>query len=336
MPQMSLKELKEENEKEAQQAAEPAEEEVVEEPEVEEPEIEEPETEEPEPESEEEEGEPEPEPEVEPWMQADGDEPPPLSDSEAAKIRRKYKGKLQEEKAENEALRAEIEALKTKKPEIAAPEAKNKPKKADFENEEEFFEALADWKIENRDAQNQSKNVAEQQKAAQEAEQAAIGGEVDNHYLRAAKLAEKSGIKPENYQAADRRLRAAVEEKFPGGGDDVVDYLISTLGEGSEKVFYHLGVNQKRLSEFLETFDKGKGLRTAAFLGELNAELKAPSKRSTQAPDPGAQVQADSKSSASQSKLKKEYDEAHRSGNTAKAWKIKKQAKGLNVDTKNW
>lgn len=59
------------------------------------------------------------------------------------------------ERAEKLELKKEIEALKAKLPAVG------KPQKTDFETEEEFIEALTDWKIENKLNASQAKVVEE-------------------------------------------------------------------------------------------------------------------------------------------------------------------------------
>ena len=141
------------------------------------------------------------------------------------------------------------------------------------------------------------------------------------------KLAEKSGISADMYQSADRKVRQAIDSVFNGAGDDITDALIANLGEGSEKVMYSLGVNSTRLNELRSRLQSDpSGVKAAIYLGQLNAELKAPMKRKTTAPKPPPEVNGDAKASTSVRNLQKRYSEAQRTGNVQAAYNIKKEA----------
>lgn len=284
--------------------------------------------------------------EVEPWMQSEESadeekEEAKFTDSDAANIRRKFKAKLaakeEEKNAEIEKLKREVEALKTQKAVVASPQNKEKPRRDQFNDDDEFFEALTDYKISLLQDQGKSAQAAEERKRQIEREQAEVEAAVDAHYARAAKLAEKSGIKPESYQAADRKVREVVDSIFPQGGDAITDKLISLIGEGSEKVFYHLGVNPSKMAKFRESFMLDKtGLAASAYLGKLNAELSMPAKRQSVAPKPGADVQGDAAGKTSLRALSEQYKEALRKGDGQKAYNIKKKAREAGHDTKGW
>lgn len=279
---------------------------------------------------------------VEPWMESEEDaekEEAKFTDSDAANIRRKFKAKLQakeeEKNAEIEKLRQEVEALKQSKP--STQSSTNKPKRDDFSDDDQYFEALTDYKISLLQDQGKSAQAAEQKKRQIEQEKESVEKSVDAHYERAAKLAAKSGIKPESYQAADRKVREVVDSIFPQGGDAITDKLISLVGEGSEKVFYHLGVNPTKMQTFRAKFaEDNTGLAAAAYLGRLNAELTIPEKRQSRAPAPGAEVQGDNAGKTSLKALAEKYKEAVRKGDGQKSYNIKKEAKAAGYDTKGW
>jgi hypothetical protein len=303
------------------------------------------ETEAPEIESEEDGESVEPSGEPESWMKPeeeesdDDKEAVKFTDSDAANIRRKFKAKLQakeeEKNAEIEKLRQEVEALKKNK--APSHQVSQKPKRDDFDDDDLYFEALTDYKISLLQDQGKSQQAAEEKRRQAEREQAEVESAVDAHYERAAKLAAKSGIKPEVYQSADRRVREVVDAIFPQGGDLITDRLISLVGDGSEKVFYHLGVNPSKMQKFRETFDRDKtGLAAAAYLGRLNAELSLPAKRESSAPRPVSEVQGDASGNASIKALAEKYKDAVRKGDAQKAYNIKKDAKQAGYDTKGW
>ena len=272
------------------------------------------------------------------WMESDleEDDAPAISDTEAGKIRRKYKAQATKAKDEAQVLREENTRLKAQQGAPAAPQTPGEPKRDAFESDLLYLEARQDWKSEINEVKQQTAFAARNTKAAQDADAVAVGESVDNHYLRAEKLAGKSNITPEAYQAADQRVRNAIEVKFPGAGDLVIDKLIQKLGAGSERVFYHLGVNKVRLSKFVTSFGEDEGLSAAMFLATLNAELKAPAKRTSSAPAPGEDVRGDTHIKPGDKKAEEAYKKAVKSGETQKSWDLRRKAKKAGVDTKGW
>ena len=271
------------------------------------------------------------------WLETEEKEVKEVFDaSDVAAVRRKWKGKVQEKNAEIDELKTKIHELENKqiKP---SEHLKDRPKREDFEDDEKYFDALTDYKIKISREQDDSKSIVEQKKRAQQEKLQKVSQEVDKHYLRAAKLAEKSGITPEAYQAADLNVRKAVDSVFPEGGDSITDALISNLGEGSEKVLYNLGVNSTRRAKFTSLLtDDPSGLKAATYLGELKAQLSVPVKRTSAAPEPMDEIQGDKSGSASSRQLKEEYEKAHKAGNIQKAFDIKHKAKGMKIDTRDW
>jgi hypothetical protein len=263
------------------------------------------------------------------------EDPPAISDTEAGKIRRKYKAQATKAKEENKELEEENRLLKAR---LQSPGAQTvvEPKRDDFESDLLYLEARQDWRDDLRQTENRTAVTAHQTAQAQDAETVAVNESVDGHYERAAKLSGKSNITPEAYQAADQRVRNAVETRFPGAGDAMVDKLIQIVGSGSERVFYHLGVNKARLKIFIESFDKDQGLSAATYLGTLNAQLKTPTKRVSKAPDPGEEIRGDSKPKPGDKRAKQNYDKARKGTDPQKAYDIKKKAKAAGVDVKDW
>ena len=261
--------------------------------------------------------------------------------SKAGQIRRstarKYQGKLEKKDSEIAELKEKIEKLE-KGQSQPSQHLKDKPKREDFEDDDVYIEALTDYKIKIAREQDQSKTVAERQNEQKAARQREVNQAVDDHYIRATELAEKSGITPEAYQSADRNVREAVDSVFNEGGDAITDILIYNLGEGSEKVMYNLGVNAARRAKLAELLRQdSSGLKASAYLGELKAQLSLPPKRTTKAPDPMDDVKGDKAGSTLNSReLKKAYEKAHKEGDTQKAWDIKKKAKEQKVDTSSW
>lgn len=272
------------------------------------------------------------------WMATEEDSPDKelkFTDGDAGAIRKKYKGRVAEKDVEIDGLRQEIEALKKQKPAAAA--MKDKPKRDDFETDDEFLEALVDYREDIRDKKNQASNASAAQKQALDLRNKEVNKDVDNHYVRAHALATKSNITPETYHAADLRVRRALEELFPKDGDAICDTLISITGEGSEKVFYHLGVNPTKLDRFIELLRNDKnGMAASSYLGQLKAELAVPVKRTTKAPAPGEEIQGDKRVTVGNKNLLKQYKAAHKANEGQKAFNIKQKAKAAGVDVKSW
>jgi hypothetical protein len=150
-------------------------------------------------------------------------------------------------------------------------------------------------------------------------------------------LLKESGISPEVYQKTDRTLREAVEAIRPNQGDLTVDYMISVLGEGSEKVMYHLGVNKAARGEFIALLaeDPG-GLKASLYLGQKKAQLINTKKGISRAKAPPSDVQGDTSTSPNAVALKRKYDAAHKKNKGQAAYNIKKEAKKAGVDTSKW
>lgn len=283
--------------------------------------------------------------EAESWMQGDDQasqdagKTPKFTDSDIGAAKAKLRAKLEREhQSETEQLRARIAELEKSK---SAPvvQVGEKPRREQFyemdDPDEAYSEAMVEWKLSVMRAEHQKTSQQADQERRQLEWRQNLTTSVDQHYGRAAKLAEQSGIAPERYQAADLRVRQAVDRIHPGGGDVIVDELIANLGEGSEKVFYNLGVNNKRLSEFERLLQEDpKGLKTLVFLGKLSAELSAPAKRTSNAPAPAAQAQGDANTTASGAALQRQYKDA--GGDVEKRIAIKRKAKAAGVDTSSW
>lgn len=279
--------------------------------------------------------------EVEDWMQTDAakNADKKFTDFDIAAAKTKLRAKLEDKHTDElDKLRAENEQLRSRTPE---PKQLNRPKREDFlesdDPDEAYIDALTDYKIE-KGAAKQATTVKEQESTRQQNDfQQAVSQEVDQHYERAVKLSEDSGISPELYQSADLKVRQVIESIFPNAGDSTTDHLISNLGEGSEKVFYSLGVNSTKRDKFESLLRSDKtGLKAAIYLGELKSELTAPNKRRTNAPKPAAQIKGDASTTPTVNALKKKYDAAHKKGDVSGAFKLKRAAKKEGIKTSSW
>jgi len=279
--------------------------------------------------------------ETEDWMESDGEiadkkySGEDIGNAKAklrAKLEKKHNTEVDDLKAENERLRSgRVDA-----------KALNRPKREDFysadDPDDAYAEALYDWKHETNQAK--AATAAKQNETIQKAQdfQTRVSQGVDQHYERAVSLSEKSGISPEVYKQADLAVRQTIESVFPQAGDSITDALIANLGEGSEKVFFNLGINSARRNKLKELLiSDTSGMQAAMYLGGLNAERNAPSKRKTNAPAPAGHINGDSNAGNDpQSALKKKYDAANKSGDTQSAFTAKMNAKRAGANVKNW
>lgn len=280
--------------------------------------------------------------ELEDWMKSDDDQTSSNSgekkfgDHDVAAAKKKLKAKLEaKHNDETEKLQKRIQELEQgKQPDL------QKPKREDFydqtDPDEAYAEAVAEWKWNQKHAESQAEQAARQAERQRLERQQEVAKGVDSHYQRAVTLAEESGISAEAYQSADFRVRQAVDDVFQGAGDNITDALIATLGEGSERVFYNLGVNKARLSE-LQTLLKSdpSGIKAAVYLGGLKRDLTAPQKRKSTTPKPAPTADGDAVPANVQA-LKSKYDKAHAKGDSQAAFDAKREARAAGVNTTKW
>lgn len=280
---------------------------------------------------------------AEDWMK--GDEPESqgaekkFTDHDVAAAKKPLRAKVQAKDAEIDELRKQIDALKNQQHQ--APQVGAKPTREQFydqdDPDEAYSIALGRWTFNAEAAQQRAQQQKLEQERAQLEQAQAVKASVDQHFARAEKLIEQSGIAPELYQAADGQVRSAIEEVFPEGGDHVTDFLIAQLGEGSERVMYNLGVNTARRNELIRLLkDDSRGLKAAVFLGKLAAELTAPAKRKSSAPPPASQAKGDESTAETGGKLQRQYKEAHAKGNAQAAFDAKQKAKAAGINTNSW
>lgn len=281
--------------------------------------------------------------ETEAWMQADeqtsdnDDQSVPVA--KHAQMRGKLKGTIKEQSSEIEQLKAEVEALKsanTQQPVQTQYNLPPRPTLDQFDYDEEKHNAAMDaWYDARMDAKlnanTQQANQTNQQQQAANAIQTAV----DSHYEKAEKLIEQSGIAPETYKQADVTVRRALEEVRPGQGDTVADFIISVLGDGSERVMYNLGVNKAKLQKLqADLVTDPSGMKAVAYLGRLSAELSTPKKRKSNAPAPSRQLSGDASGSDPSKAWLKKYKAA--GDDVQKRFNIRREAKQSGINVKDW
>lgn len=273
--------------------------------------------------------------EVEEWLK-DTSQAVPLA--KHVELKHKLKARISEKDTELAQLRAEVEALKSGSVQPqAAPQSLKMPKLSDFDfDEDKHAEAMAQYFA--QVAQSQFSGQAQQQK--QQQAQAQLQQGVDAHYERAAELVSSGKIDATKYEQADRRVRVELGNLFgsPEQGDTIADTMLAKLGAGSEKVMVHLGVNPTALNELKTRLNNDpSGLDAMIYLGELKAKFNAQTNKLSKAPKPDTPLNGDvSVGSLSASALAKGYQEAHKKGDTQKAFELKRAAKAKGVNTSNW
>lgn len=289
-------------------------------------------------ESEQEEGE---EAEVEAWMQADeqtsDDSGKAVPVAKHAQMRSKLKGTIREQASELEQLKAELEALKAGrvKPVQAQPEAvAPMPMLENFDyDQNKYAQAMQQWVSQQAEAKVNAALQGSQQKQSQKAAQERFAKALDDHYDRAANLVATQGISAELYQAADTKFRSVVEAVAPGRGDAIADQLISSLGEGSEKVGYFLGRNSEAQAMLQSKLMAGDGgIQAAIYLGELKRQVTSPARKQSMAPKPAPKVGGNEPAHDLSKRLKREYREAANDPQKRIDTRRKARAAGLNPD----
>lgn len=143
-------------------------------------------------------------------------------------------------------------------------------------DEAKYTQKLSEWHTQNLErqlAEVEQKRLDEQRKQlfAQQLEQS-----TNEHYQRVI----SSGIDVDEFYPAEKALR----DQF---GELAVDQMIDALGEGSEKVVYHLGLNQSERDKVAQMVRQDpSGLKAMTYLGKLAAKLSAEpaQKKISQAP----------------------------------------------------
>jgi len=274
---------------------------------------------------------------AEEWLQESSDKAVPLAKHVA--VKHKLRGQIEEKDSVIEQMKAEIEALKQHKPAATqSNELPKPPKLSDFDFDEdrhaEAMLAYTDKLLEHK----LSKTLGSQQQQQEQERQAQrLTEQVESHYERAAKLVEAGVITVEKYQAADRRVRQELDS-VTGAGDLVADNIIARLGEGSEKVIAHLGVNQAAMQRLKAAIiEDSTGLTAMSYVTELKVKFLSSANKLSKAPNPDSGLRGDKGGvTTTSSDILKKYQSAHKSGDIAKAVELKLKAKASGINTSNW
>lgn len=276
---------------------------------------------------------------TEAWMaedsedeQASGGGRAKFSDSDVAAAKRKLRAKLEKEhNDELERLKAEIEQLKRGRTEQPSQDVGKVPTLEQFDYDEAKYAAAMQVWVRNQvqGASKATETEASKQRQAQEFER-----KVEDHYERAAKLVKQHNIDPDLYRNAGMSLRKTIDEAFPGNGDLFTDQLLARLGEGSEKVEYHLGRNaQKREILKAKLMEDPSGLSASIYLGKVLSEVSMPANRKSKAPAPAARASGGQGSVSDEAGMKKKYQAET---DMQKRFDLRRKAKLAGIDVSDW
>jgi hypothetical protein len=282
----------------------------------------------------------EPEPELEAWQTIEEEEkeiPESVPLSVFVKKKKQLKSKLADSESKIKELEQKVESLSLGATPQQQLDVGKVPAEYDFDTPEEYHAAMNQYvaklaasqldKVEQQ--RNQQAQQAEQNRRLEQAR--------DNHFKRAEKLIETSGIKADSFLEAEDAFKTSLDEVSNGQGEVLADHLIDVMGEGSEKVVYYLGRNKPKMLELQALMATDPtGLKVSNYLGKLQTQLSKPAKKVSRAPAPSKTLKGDANANSSGSALQRKYKEAHKKGQTSQAWKLKREAKAAGIDTKGW
>lgn len=254
-------------------------------------------------------------------------------------IKQKLKGKLKDEKAENETLKARILELEAGGGQTApaALEKPVRPRRDAFENDAAYEDALDIYDEDLIQFIPKVATVKADDTAKLQARYDTVQTAVDSHLDRAAKLIDKHSIDPDVYHAAQNNVKQIIGLIKPGGEEHIFNEYVERLGEGSEKVMFHIGNNKKQLNEFERLFRSDpSGLSAAMFLAEKKREIAGLKNTSSRAPKPAANLKGGEVPKVNATAAEKKYKAAHKKGQNQEAFNIKRQAKAAGVDVSSW
>ncbi|MFW0778454.1 MAG: hypothetical protein ACN2B6_12135 [Rickettsiales bacterium] len=276
---------------------------------------------------------------LEEWQKEDGEIAPMFTSSDIAAAKKNLRAKLdRKHESEVESLRAEIEELKSQNIRPKAPvKAPDMPNRDDFESDTEYFQKLNEWNQKAVEDMYENRQKEEATKARQAETQNRTNQAVDQHYERAVKLTQESGISEDVYKSSDLAVRTMAESVAPGKGDFVIEQLISRLGEGSEKVMFYVGRNKSALNELQVALSEDpSGLQAAMLMGSMKARVAMPKKRQSSAAQPATQLKGDANASEDAASLKRKYQKASKAGDVQTSFSVRRKAKKAGVDVSKW
>jgi len=295
---------------------------------------------------EEEEGEPEDDDQGSEFLlTVDGEEPESEQDSDEKaqqailhKLKKERK-KRQDAQSEVDKLRAENEALKSQFSSGSSPvqstatQGTTAPKPPNLwspeinGDEQKYAQAFQQWFQDVSGAKEQEHSAERQQKKAQER----MDRIRESVATASVSFAKQHKINTDRVAGA---LETAVDDiDAHYGMEGTLLNLLDTIGEGSEKVGYHLGTSEAARDKLKKVLGEDRsGLKAAAYLAELKAKLKPKAtKKVSSAPEPDEPLQGDGKSESAK-QLQSRYDKAAKNGDLKELRRVRSKAKELGVD----
>jgi len=264
------------------------------------------------------------------------------------KIKQKLKGKLSEEKEENEKLKARIAELETAKKEPAARtlEKPKRPKRSEFDSDDDYDEAMEEYDEKLISFIPQAAASRAEQEEHKKAQVQEVKDAAEAHLDRAAKLIEKHGIDPDTYKSAQDNVKKIITAILPKtvpadkrnqAGEYVFNQFISMVGEGSEKTIFYIGKNKSASNEFERLMRSDPtGLKAAFYLGSVNTDIAGKKNLTSRASKPTSKLKGGGQLPANEASLKKQYQAAHKAQDGQKSYNLKQKAKKAGIDVSAW
>lgn len=236
------------------------------------------------------------------------------------RVKQKAKAAKVEAKASNkraETAESEVSVLRKQVALLAQGQMK-KPDMLDYDTQDDFLRDMNKYAQVMQIAQPQQVTNQQAQQAyptAQpEYDDSQYEEQLKAHYVRA----EKSGLDPEKFANAERKVRET-------HGNMITDKLVDILGEGSEKVLFVLGTNDAALTKFNSLMkDDQSGLKAVAYLADLKQRVKPKKRTKSAAPEPDRAAKGGSITATA---LQKQFDKADKAGDAGEMFKLRRQAK---------
>lgn len=193
------------------------------------------------------------------------------------------------------------------------------------------------------DARNAIKlQRAEQQRQANEQRQreeaARVEAELDKYYDRVSVLIAKGEVKtltqPEQYKAAENTVIKSLDS-ITKQGQAVFNKMVAELGEGAEKVVYHLGVNSESRQAFESQLRADPtGIRAAMFLAEKKALFNSkPTVKPKPVPKPDVPLQGKAPKVSS---YETAFRKAEKAGDSSGMLAASRAARAAGINPDNW
>jgi hypothetical protein len=237
--------------------------------------------------------------------------------SELRRTRREAREQVVQRDAELDSMRAEMQELR----QIQVQNLK-KPLYADFIDDASYDTALLQYHQQAGSLQPQQEQAQGQQyDQRQPSQQPDMSDAINAHIDRAEKL----GVKPDKFIAAERTVRSVV-------GDMVTDALITHVGIGSEKAMMILGTRPQELARVQQLLASDPtGLSAVSHVARLAERAKVNKKTISDAPRPTVSPSGGAIVTGDQSKYAKQSEKAEKAGDVQKMVDIRRAARKAGV-----